>query len=656
MPALAGFIAPLLPALAALPEFVPPIIFTLLVIASVWSFCGTLRQRFLPKTKRSPGLSLDHIKDRLWRVFTEVLLQYRVIRDRPLVGLLHALVMWGFLAFLWVSLEHLSLVFRGLAHAQAPHGWYAAFAAAWAVAVLAGITGLAFRRFVLRPKALGALSPTSGIVSALIALLMVTYLLGWRVLAAGSVAWKANWWLHTLCFLSLLVIIPKSKHLHLFLGPVAVFFRSKNTSVLRPLSNDDDFGLLHFSELSWKHVLQLNACVECGRCTDACPAQAVGKSLSPKEVVLGMQHGLLQGGDVIAGSSAELSSGKAWVSEHDLFQCFTCGACEEACAAGMEHVGGKILDLRRGLASEGRISNEKIVSLFASMERQPRNPWAMGRNVRQKFLEGEQFPLFDGSQEWLLWLGCSLSFDPHGRSVARAMKTVLEAAGASWGVLEHETCCGEAARKLGNEYLYLEMAEELIATFQENKVRKLVTCCPHCAAMFEADYRQIPAYAELNIEVRHHSELLAELLERLELAPEKEVVAYHDPCYLARARGIVEQPRAVLAACGAGVREMAHHGSRTFCCGGGGAQIFIADDREEAGAGRVNHHRFTEVAATGASTVAVACPYCPTMLRDAANHANRDDVEILDIAEIVANRLRKEGSERCTPERFAHTV
>lgn len=650
--------------MASLPVSVPPvtlravsqIVFAILLLAGVWSFCGTLRRR-LPLTRaRIADLPHDRLLMRLWRVFTEVLLQYRVIRDRPVAGILHALVMWGFFAFLWVSLEHLSLGFRGLEHARVSPGWYATFVAVWAVAVLVGILGLSFRRFVLRPKALGPVSLTSGIVAALIALLMVTYLLGWGVLPARSLAWKTNWWLHTLSFFGLLVVIPKSKHLHLLLGPIAVFYRSAHSSGIRPLRDDDDLGMVRFSDLAWKDVLQLNACVECGRCTDACPAHVVGKSLSPKEVVLQMQRGLLSGGELIAGSESEVAGGTAWVTERDLSQCFTCCACEEVCPVGIEHVGGKILDLRRGLVSEGRIANEKVVSLFTAMERQPRNPWGMSRQTREKLLEAEQFPLFDGSQEWLLWLGCGLSFDAHGRSVARAMKSVLEAAGISWGVLEQETCCGEPARRTGNEYLYLQLSEEIIAAFQRKGVKKLLTCCPHCTTMLDVDYRQLAAYAELGIEVQHHSEFLAALLSRLPLAPRSETVTYHDPCYLARGRGVIREPRAVLAACGATLSEMEHRKSRTFCCGAGGGQIYIEDDRQQAPGGRVNHRRFAEVLATGASTVAVACPYCPIMLRDAADHANRDGVAILDIAEIVENRLRKEGSERCTQKSFAPTV
>jgi Fe-S oxidoreductase len=603
----------------------------LLLAASLSSFVVSVRRRFRFPIQSTPPLPSDRLAARLWRVFCEVLLQTRVIRDRPVPGLLHALVMWGFFAFAGVSVEHFWLGFRGLDGARPDPSWYGAFAAAWAVAVLAGIAGLAFRRFVLRPRWLGSLSGSSAVVALLIGVLMITYLLGWRLFDAGGPAWRVNWWFHTLAFLGMLVVIPRSKHLHLVLGPVAVFFRSWTTSTIRPLrsGDDEDIGMVRFRDLAPKDLLDLHACVECGRCTQVCPANVIGGSLNPKEVILQMQRGLLAGGDVIV---------QDWITEGDLYQCLSCGACEEACPVGIEHVGAKILDLRRGLVSEGRTAHDKLNDLFNTMERSPHNPWGAAQETRRKLLESAGFPLFDGSQEWLLWLGCGLSYDPHGQEVARAMKRLLEAAGLSWGVLPQETCCGEPGRRAGNEYLYMQLSEKVIEVFSRTKARKLVACDPHCTRMFDVDYRQIPEYEALGIEVIHHAELLHCLLPSLRLTPSPAKVTYHDPCYLARGRGVTAEPRAVLRAAGATIAEMAHHGKRTFCCGAGGAQLFLAEDAPSESE-RVNHRRFAEATATGATTVAVACPYCPIMLKDAAAHAGRDDVAVLDIAEVVAARL-----------------
>jgi Fe-S oxidoreductase len=397
-------------------------------------------------------------------------------------------------------------------------------------------------------------------------------------------------------------------------------------------------------------VLDFDACVECGRCTEFCPANVVGGSLSPKEIILDLRKGLLSGGDVAAGTATEKAQGKVFVSEDDLFQCLSCGACEYACPVGIEHVGRKILDLRRGLVSEGRVNNDKVIRLFTTMERAPHNPWGLAHDTRNNLIQSKQVPIFDGRQQWLFWLGCGLSFDQHGQAVALAMKQILEAAGVSWGVLARETCCGEPARRAGNEYLFLQLSEKLIEAFVDGRVKNIVSCCPHCTTMLDKDYRQIAAYAKLQIRVVYHSELIAELLPQLPIEPSVLPATYHDPCCLARGRGVTAAPRKILRTCGVSIMETAHHGQNTRCCGAGGAQLFIADDQREQAKQRVNELRFAELAETRASRLVVACPYCPIMLRDAANRAQRDDLEILDLAEIVAKCLRAKSRDEANEE------
>jgi Fe-S oxidoreductase len=302
-------------------------------------------------------------------------------------------------------------------------------------------------------------------------------------------------------------------------------------------------------------------------------------------------------------------------------------------------VGAKILDLRRGLVSAGRTHSDKLTDLFNTMERTPHNPLGLSHDVRQKFIEAEKFPMFDGSQEWLFWLGCGNSYDPHGQNVARAMRSILDAAGVRWGVLARETCCAEPARRAGNEYLFMELSEKVIDGFESRRVKNLVTCDPHCTRMFDVDYRQNARFDGLDIKVLHHTELLARLDFQLNRNSRAQTVTFHDPCYLARGRRITKQPRDLVRMAGARLVEPSHHGGRTFCCGAGGAQLYLADDRSEAAGGRVNLKRFEELAVTGVGTIAVACPYCPIMLTDAAHAAGREDVKILDVAELLAERL-----------------
>jgi len=628
------------------------IVLLLATAASVAYFVRTtLRRLEAAKTARA-DLAWDHLPARLGRVFREVILQQRVLANRPLAGLLHALVMWGFFAFAWVSVEHFTQGLVGLDAAQPESSWYDAFAGAWAAAVLVGIVGLAYRRFVVRPQALGEPSSGSAMVAALIVALMATYLAGWLALEPPSAAWQANWWLHTAALLGMLWLIPNSKHLHLLLGPVAIFFRRGDTiSPTRALvdEDDDDFGLMRLSDLSQKDILDVNACVECGRCTDVCPANQAGGSLSPKHVILQLQKGLLTAPNLAAanaaGTAAEVAAGEAWVSEDDLYQCFSCGACEQACPVGIEHVGPKILDLRRGLVSEGRTEHPKLNDLFQTMERAPHNGWGASQQVRRKLLDEAALPIFDGSQDWLLWMGCGCNYDPHGQDVVRAMQKLLDAAGQSWGVLSQETCCGEPARRAGNEYLAMELSEKVIDALASAKARNVVTADPHCCRMLDVDYRQNPRYAELGIRVVHHTELLEELRPRLTLEGVDERVAYHDPCWLARGRGVTDAPRSALEAAGADLIEPASHGRNTACCGAGGAQLFLADDRKEWPGGRVNDRRLAQLTETGAKTVAVGCPYCQIMLSDAAGRSSAGEVQIVDVAELMASRLPESHPE-----------
>jgi Fe-S oxidoreductase len=636
------------------------LLFVLLMAISAWATWTGLRARLGDLGQRRNDLPLDHLGRRFRRLVTEVLLQVRVMRNRPLVGVLHALVMWGFLAFAWVSVRHLWAGLAGLDQASSPGGAYRASVAVWAVLVTVGILGLAFRRFVLRPAALGAWSWTSAGVTALIVVLMVSYLLDWSgAFGHASRAWQGNWWAHALALLAFPPLIVRSKHLHLVLGPVAVFFRPATTSRMRPIDlgpenfekETPDLGLVELGQLPWKDVLDLYACVECGRCTDACPAHRSGGSLSPKALVLQMQAGLRAGGTTIVGTPEEVAGGAAWVTEDDLMQCYACGACEEACPVGIEHVGRKILDLRHGAVNNERLENPRAHRAFAKMKKAPHNPWGLPGAVRTKVIGDEKFPLFAAGDEVLFWMGCGISYDPHGQRVAAAMRQVLDASGVAWGVLEQETCCGEPARRLGNEALFQELSAKLVASLQRCGARTIVTCCPHCSVMLDGEYRDLPDYAALDVRVMHHTEFIAGMLDQLPLVPNGgSAVAYHDPCNLARGRGITAEPRRILEACGARLLEPAERGRSTLCCGAGGGQLFISDEtRETSAQTRANLLRFDQLMEAKPQQIAAACPYCPIMLRDAAQ-ARGTDIPILDIAEVVASHLAQAKEELMTGE------
>lgn len=620
-------------------------VFVLLGLLSVWLTYTGIRIRFgLPwAERRRMDLPFDRIGSRIWRFVTEVLLQSRVIWNRPVVGILHALVMWGFIAFAGVSLRHLWMGVAGFGHPP-DGGIYRTFVAIWAGLVTLSILGLAYRRFVLRPTPLGALSPTSAIVTTLIVTLMGTYLADWAdIMSVHSTAWYAIWWLHTLALLAFPPIIVRSKHLHLVLAPVTIFFRPETTSRMRPFELDIDgmpteLGLAEFKELSVKDVLDVNACVECGRCTSVCPANRSGSLLDPKQLILQLQHGLTANSTTIAGTTDEVATGTAWIREGDLMDCTTCGACEEACPVGIEHV-RKIVGLRHGLVNNERITLQRVTQQLKPLGNPPFSPLKFAE-PRTKLIAEEQFPIFTEGMNILLWLGCGVSYN--SPDVARSMKAILDALGKRWGVLESEICCGETKHQIG--MADVEIAPQLVETFTELGVKFIVVCDPHCTGMLAIDHRlQNPQFAQLGITVVHHAQFISEMLPALALTPQAARITLHDPCKLGRGLDITAQPRSVLNACGAQIVEPSEHGRRSTCCGAGGGQSFILDEKRPKEL-RMNYQRFDQLMATKPDVIATACPHCPVMLKEAAD-VRGVAIPIQDIATIVASRLTTHKKE-----------
>jgi len=584
------------------------------------------------RSKPDADFRLRPLAPRIRAFLAEVLLQARVIRYRPLPGLAHALVFWGFCAFALVTLNHLAQGFgaelfdtRRGASGRA-YGWVAA---AFAVAVAVSILGLAVRRFVVRPKWLGEkVSPESGVIALLIFVLMVTYLADFLLEPRrGSLQWKALWWSHTLALLVFLPLIPHTKHLHLMLSPVAVFLRRWPFGHIPPLAGEDDFGLVSGKDVTRRLALQVFSCVECGRCQQHCPANNTGKELNPKQIALGLRTWLNE-----HGPGAETPLLGAYLSEEAVFQCTTCGACEQQCPVGIEHL-PLIVGLRRGAVNTGRWEDDYGAQLFVRLERQG-NPLGMAAWERDRFIQKHGLPWFDGSQEYCLWLGCMGAFDPRGRETVLALVRVLRARGTSFGVLRKEKCTGDAARRLGNDLAFQQLAEFNISQMQAVGVRKILSVCPHCVQTISEDWKEFGA----DFEVTHHSEWLAATVLRGGQAAGGAVV-YHDPCYLGRYRGLYDAPRKVAAPAGR-VVEPPRRRETSFCCGAGGGLVFLG---EEKGA-RVSHARARELLSTGAQQIAVACPFCRTMLEDAVAAVGGESApKLVDIAEIAASR---EGAEQ----------
>ncbi|MGB0054799.1 MAG: (Fe-S)-binding protein, partial [Terracidiphilus sp.] len=562
---------------------------------------------------------------RVWDFVWEVMLQAKVIRERPLAGVAHAVVFWAFCAFALVTLNHCATMFGvGFLDSVGRVGRvYFYIAAAFALACAIGIAGLFIRRFIVRPKWLGEISWESGWIAFLIFALMVTYLAAFAV-GSDETAVRALWWAHSLVLLAFLPLIPHTKHLHLVLSPASVFLSRGGFSRIPSLVGDEDFGLVTGKDLTQLVSLQAYSCVECGRCTEHCPAANTGKLLDPKSVVLGVRAYLNEYGP----TSEEPLLGK-YNAQEAAFQCTTCGACEFQCPVGIEHV-PIIVGLRRGAVNTGAWEDERGAKLFLALERGS-NALGMSSTERDKFVEKNALPIFDGSQEYCLWLGCMGAYDPRGREIVRALVEVMRHLGATFGVMRKERCTGDPVRRLGNDLLFQQLAEANLEALAQNKVKKIVSICPHCVRTIQEDWK---AYGTPP-EVEHHSEFLARYASRLKPLQSEEKIVFHDPCYLGRYRGVYDEPREVAALAGELI-EAPRSRERGFCCGAGGGFAFLGEENGE----RVSHVRAAELSATGASVIAAACPFCNTMFRDALAAQGEGAPELLDIAQIAARGLK----------------
>ncbi|MBV8817701.1 MAG: (Fe-S)-binding protein, partial [Acidobacteriaceae bacterium] len=479
--------------------------FVILFAASTYLFWMRFGRvvRKIREAKNDPNYHVNPIGPRIGKFMWEVMLQGQVIKQRPLPGIAHALVFWGFCAFALVTINHFAQGF-GL-HVLSRDGFfgriYFGLAALFAVAVAVSIAGLAFRRFLIRPVWLGKVSYESGLIAFLIFALMITYLL---TFVPGLEQSHVLWWAHTLTLLVFLPLIPHTKHMHLILSPLTVFLERQGFSDIPPLVGDEDFGLDTGKDLTKLTALQVYSCVECGRCTEHCPANVTGKVLNPKQIALGVRGYL---NDFGAGSEEPLIG--AHISQEAVFQCTTCGSCEFQCPVGIQHL-PIIVGLRRGAVNTGKWDDDYGNKLFLNLER---NGNAMGFSTsdRDKFIQKQEFPIFDGSQEYCLWLGCMGSYDPQGREIISSFARVMRHLKVSFGVLRKERCTGDPARRLGNDLAFAQLAESNLETLKNSNVKKIVTICPHCVRTISKDWNEFgeaPA-------IEHHSEFMARYADQL---------------------------------------------------------------------------------------------------------------------------------------------
>jgi Fe-S oxidoreductase len=409
-----------------------------------------------------------------------------------------------------------------------------------------------------------------------------------------------------------------------------------------------------WKDFTWKSLLDSFACTECARCSNYCPANRTGKPLSPMQVVHDLrddmksrlpdrgplddiierfQHGKAAADE--ARQPRELIGGRT--SEEVLWSCTTCGACQEVCPVFIDQP-GKILEMRRNLVLLQEKVPGDLVRTFKNLE-QNGNPWGLGADRRMDWAEGHNVPTLDEKPdaEWLLWVGCAGAYDDRLKKQTLALVDILRQARVSFAVLGmEEGCCGDSARRAGNEMLYQMEAQQNVETMNAKKVKKIVTACPHCLHVLKNEYPQMGG----NYEVRHHSQLIAELIEQGKLVIERKAngdkLTFHDPCYLGRWNGEYEAPRAVLDRLGGERVELGRTREHAFCCGAGGGRMWM----DEKTGTRVNHDRTDEILATGATTVATACPYCTVMIKDAVDDRDAGErVQVKNLSELVAKAM-----------------
>ncbi len=606
-------------------------------------------------------------------------LQSVSLRDRA--GIAHFVIFWGFLSFtasyilyifgdvIWREFSETILTDTGVRV-------FTAYLDILALAFFVILVWAAVRRWVARPNRLSfdlTQKGESAIILALIASLMLFTLLteafyvaaggegphadaligrplGEAFASAGVEGDLANalhgafWWLHLGIILAFSLYIPLSKHMHLVAAPVSFVTRKLEQRGTLPtpdldaaLENEDALGASKIQDFTWKELLDGYACAVCGRCTDSCPANLTGKVLSPMHIVENMKEHVIEFGPGVAngvdGQDDKPLIGN-WVSEQALWDCVTCGACIQECPVGVEHI-DSIVDMRRFMVMEQASMPDTAMGALLSME-QRGHPWRGTTYARTDWAAGLDVPTLAErpGAEILFWVGCTAALEQRSQSVARSMASVLKRAGVDFAILgDEETCTGDPARRMGNEYLYQILAQQNIETMNSYNVKRVVTICPHCFNTIKNEYPHLGA----DFEVVHYTEFVDDLIEKgriKPLAPVETKIAYHDSCYLGRHNGIYDQPRRIAQAIpGVELVEMERRRERGFCCGAGGGHMWI----EESAGQRINHARTEQFFETDAPIVGVSCPFCLQMFEEGIGSLGeesrkdaRDLIEVLD--------------------------
>jgi len=464
--------------------------------------------------------------------------------------------------------------------------------------------------------------------------------------SGAKLASDVAWWAHNLVILAFLNVLPLSKHFHVITGLPNVFFKKMEPAGAldkMDLENSERFGTSQIEQFTWKQVLDMFSCTECGRCSAQCPATASGKPLAPRQLLLNLRDYLYENPAQMLGKGNRDGNGVvkenivgSVIQDEVLWSCTTCRACEEACPVLIEYV-DKIVDMRRHLVQEEARFPSELTRTFKGMETQG-NPWGLSADKRLDWVEAEglDIPLLadNPDAEYLYYVGCAGAFDDRNKKTTASFARLLQKAGVSFAVLgPEEPCNGETARRLGNEYLYQSMAQMAVDTLNSYNVKKVIVNCPHC---FNTTKNEFPQFGG-NYEVIHAADLLADLIKRGKIQLKEEVrrrnVTYHDSCYYGRYNGIYEAPREILTRIpGTKLNEMERSRNKAMCCGAGGGWMWMEEPRDQ----RVNHLRVGQALETNPEVIAVSCPFCTTMFSDGLKAKEADEkVQLLNVVEII---------------------
>ena len=663
----------------------------LFVVAWLVSIRVRNYERGQPDDRRTTRKNVD----RRLRDFRAGVWMQTLLRD-PAAGVMHSFIYFGFLV-LFVATVILEIDHQLPDDLKFLHGKvyqaYAATADAFGVIFVVGIVWAIGRRYVQRPYRIRIKTkPEDAVILGTFLVIGVTGFLveGFRIAFQGRPsfeAWsfvgysfarlvdgwsvgtlhdwhQALWITHFAAFVALLVILPTTKLRHMFPSPMNMYLRDTDRpkGAMKPLPNLmetelDTFGASTVEDFTWKQLFDTDACTICGRCTSVCPAHATGKPLDPREIVLKVGEVMAATGDppvsppVGIDPDITVSADSVFerITSAELWACTTCKACDEICPVDIEIL-DKILDMRRYLSLMESDFPTELGNTYRSMENSS-NVYGLNQGERGDWAKSlEDVPVIDGSgpfdHKYLYWVGCAGSFDDRNKKTSRAMAKLLQRAGIDFAVLgPSELCTGDPARRSGNEYIFQMLAMQNVETLNGLGVEKVIAQCPHCFNTLKNEYPQLGGHYE----VVHHSQLLTELITdgRLSLdgASLEERVTYHDSCYLGRHNDIYIAPRKVIGSlAGIDVVEMPRNGTRGMCCGAGGARMWM----EEHTGKKVNDERSQEAVATGASRIAVACPFCYVMLEDGVKGQGKDEeVKVQDIAEVLLEAVERADA---TPE------